>query len=114
MSIRFQCITAQQKLRFLWLCFLPTKFKKFESFQNVKKEEIKEVENKSDIDEQEIELYNKKINSNLPIEKLREYCELKENKDNIKLVDKQSPINNDINLIDLSIAIKGPEEEKHI
>ena len=88
------------------------KYKKYESYQNTKKEEIKEEDIKSEIDENEIISYNKKINETISIEKLREYCESKENKDNIKLVEKNCPINTYISLIDLSIAIKGPEEEK--
>ena len=88
------------------------KYKKYESYQNPTKEEIKEEDIKSEIDENEIQSYNKKINETISIEKLREYCESKENKDNIKLVAKNCPINTYIQLIDLSIAIKGPEEEK--
>ena len=87
-------------------------YQKNKYYQNTKNEEIKEEDIKSDIDENEIESYNKKINSTISIENLKEYCERKENKDNIKLVDRQCPINNLISLIDLSMAIKGPDEEK--
>ena len=60
--------------------------------------------NKNEIDE-----YVKQINEQIDPSELKGFCE--KDKDTIKLSEKECSINSELMLIDISIAIKGPEEE---
>ena len=76
--------------------------------------QLKEVEvtDKKEIkkyDKNEIEDYVKQINETIEPANLKEFC-LKD-KETIKLSENECGIDNNLMLIDISIAIKGPEEE---
>ena len=60
-------------------------------------------------DKNEIPEYVKQINENIDVNELKGFC-LKD-KETIKLVKNECPIDTNLMLYDISIAIKGPEEE---
>ena len=74
-----------------------------------KEVEIKDKDEKERYDKNEIPEYVKKINENIDINKLKDFC-LKD-KETIKLAENECPIDTNLMLYDISIAIKGPEEE---
>ena len=74
-----------------------------------KEVEIKDKNQKEKYDKSEIPEYVKKINENIPDSELKEFCEKDE--ETIKLTENECPINTNLMLYDISIAIKGPEEE---
>ena len=71
--------------------------------------EIKDKNKKEKYDKTEIPEYVKKINETIDDSSLKEFCE--KDKKTIKLSDVECPINKNLMLYDISIAIKGPEEE---
>ena len=74
-----------------------------------KEVEIKDKNQKEKYDKNEIPNYVKKINETIPDSNLKEFCEKDEK--TIKLSENECPINTNLMLYDISIAIKGPEEE---
>ena len=71
--------------------------------------EITEEKKNKKYDKNEIAEYVKQINEQIDDSELKDFC-LKD-KDTIKLSEKECGINDELMLIDISIAIKGPEEE---
>ena len=81
---------------------------------NRPKPQFKEVEledpNKiKKYEKSEIPDYVQSINETIDDSELKKFCE--NDKETIKLAEYECPINNDLMLYDISIAIKGPEEE---
>ena len=74
-----------------------------------KEVEVTPKQEKKKFDEKEIEEYVSKINETIDPSELKDFC-LKD-KETIKLSEKECPINTNLMLVDISIAIKGPEEE---
>ena len=74
-----------------------------------KEYEVKDKNVKEKYDETEIPEYVKKINETISDSELKSFCE--KDKKTIKLADFECPINTNLMLYDISIAIKGPEEE---
>ena len=74
-----------------------------------KEVEIKDKNVKEKYDKSEIPDYVKKINETISDSKLKEFCE--KDKKTIKLAEIECPIDTNLMLYDISIAIKGPEEE---
>lgn len=60
-------------------------------------------------DPEEISDYVKSINDNIADSKLQKFCS--NDKENIKVSEAECPINQNLMLLDISMAIKGPEEE---
>ena len=75
-------------------------------FQEV---EVKDKNEKEKYDKTEIPEYVKQINDTLDDSKLKKFCE--DDPDTIKLAKNECPIDDTLMLYDISIAIKGPEEE---
>ena len=71
--------------------------------------EVTEEKKNKKYDKNEIAEYVKQINEQIDDSELKDFC-LKD-KDTIKLSEKECGINDELMLIDISIAIKGPEEE---
>ena len=59
---------------------------------------------------EQIKEYNSKINKEIPIKELKNFC--MNDKENIKLVEKENPININTMLSDISLVPKGIDEEK--
>jgi len=78
----------------------PTQFKEVE---------IKNKDEKERYDKNEIPNYVKQINENIDVDKLKDFC--LDDEETIKLAENECPINTNLMLYDISIAIKGPEEE---
>ena len=74
-----------------------------------KEVEIKDKDEKERYDRNEIEEYVRQINENIDVDKLKDFCLADE--ETIKLSENECPINTNLMLYDISIAIKGPEEE---
>ena len=74
-----------------------------------KEVEVKDKNEKEKFDKSEIPEYVKKINETISDSKLKEFCQKDE--ETIKLAETECPINNNLMLYDISIKIKGPEEE---
>ena len=74
-----------------------------------KEVEIKDKEKKEKFDKSEIPEYVRQINETIDVSKLKKFCE--KDSETIKLADNECPINTNLMLYDISIAIKGPEEE---
>ena len=77
-------------------------------FKEVEITDTKENEKKK-YDKNEVEGYVKQINETIDPSELKDFC-LKD-KETIKVSEKECAINSDLMLLDISIAIKGPEEE---
>ena len=75
----------------------------------VKEVEITEEKKNKKFDKSEIDEYVKQINDQIDSTELKSFC-LKD-EDTIKLSEKECSINENLMLLDISIAIKGPEEE---
>ena len=74
-----------------------------------KEVEVKNKDEKERYDKNEIPNYVKQINENIDADKLKDFCLA--DKETIKLAENECPINTNLMLYDISIAIKGPEEE---
>ena len=74
-----------------------------------KEVEIKDKNEKERYDKNEIPEYVNQINENIDVDKLKNFCLA--DKETIKLAENECPINTNLMLYDISIAIKGPEEE---
>jgi len=74
-----------------------------------KEVEITEKKEKKKYDKNEVDDYVKQINETIDPSELKAFCE--KDKETIKLSEKECAINSDWMLVDISIAIKGPEEE---
>ena len=74
-----------------------------------KEVEVKNKDEKERYDKNEIPNYVKQINENIDVDKLKDFCSADE--ETIKLAENECPINTNLMLYDISIAIKGPEEE---
>ena len=74
-----------------------------------KEVEIKDKNEKEKYDKSEIPDYVKKINETISDSELKAFCE--KDKKTIKLAEIECPVNTNLMLYDISIAIKGPEEE---
>ena len=75
----------------------------------LKEVEITDKKELKKFDKSEIDDYVKKINESIDPSELKAFCQKDE--ETIKLSEKECPINNNLMLIDISIGIKGPEEE---
>ena len=74
-----------------------------------KEVEVKDKNYKEKYDKNEIPEYVKQINDSIDVSELKAFCE--KDKETIKLAENECPINDKLMLYDISIAIKGPEEE---
>ena len=74
-----------------------------------KEVEVKNKDEKERYDKNEIPKYVKQINENIDVNKLKDFCLA--DKETIKLAENECPIDTNLMLYDISIAIKGPEEE---
>ena len=74
-----------------------------------KEVEVKNKDEKERYDKNEIPKYVKQINENIDVNKLKDFCLADE--ETIKLAENECPIDTNLMLYDISIAIKGPEEE---
>ena len=77
-------------------------------FKEVEITDTKENEKKK-YDKNEVEGYVKQINETIDPSELKDFCLTDE--ETIKVSEKECAINSDLMLLDISIAIKGPEEE---
>ena len=71
-----------------------------------KEVEIKDKNEKERYDKNEIPEYVNQINENIDVDKLKDFCLA--DKETIKLAENECPINTNLMLYDISIAIKGP------
>ena len=74
-----------------------------------KEVEVKDANEKERYDKTEIPEYVKQINDTIDDSELKAFCE--KDKETIKLAENECPIDQYLMLYDISIAIKGPEEE---
>ena len=74
-----------------------------------KEVEVKDKNEKEKYDKTEIPEYVKQINDTIDDSELKSLCE--KDKETIKIAENECPIDKYLMLYDISIAIKGPEEE---
>ena len=84
-------------------------YPQYTQYKKVEAVEIDAKKEKKKYDKNEIEDYVKKINETIEPSKLKDVC--LEDKETIKVSENECAINPDLMIVDISLAIKGPEEE---
>ena len=84
-------------------------YPQYTPYKKVEAVEIDAKKEKKKYDKNEIEDYVKKINETIEPSKLKDLC--LEDKETIKVSENECAINSDLMIVDISLAIKGPEEE---
>ena len=81
----------------------------YQPYKRVEEVEIVDKKEKKKYDKNEIDDYVKKINETIEPSKLKSFC--LEDEDTIKVSENECAINTNLMIVDISLAIKGPEEE---
>ena len=81
----------------------------YQPYKKVEEVEIVDKKEKKKYDKNEIDDYVKKINETIEPSKLKSFC--LEDEDTIKVSENECAINTNLMIVDISLAIKGPEEE---
>ena len=84
-------------------------YPQYTQYKKVEAVEIDAKKEKKKYDKNEIDDYVKKINETIDPSKLKDLC--LEDKETIKVSENECAINSDLMIVDISLAIKGPEEE---